>query len=237
MVKGIKQKVHEMKKNPQKRFYFRSLNMMVLGCIIGVTVFSQKLHSAEEDLMQKVSLIQNRYQSISSFSGQFIQTSFRNDADSLPVVAEGKVSFLRPGKMRWEYQIPEEQLLVTDGETVWLYDPLLENVTVQELSRITFLLGVGDLNRDFIPRTLSRELLKAPEGLLVELEPKEKLANLDFIQLEVHKENHHLKTLLLMDRQGNYRTIVLKSMEYNLDLDSQLFHFEIPEGMEVLRAD
>ena len=95
----------------------------------------------------------------------------------------------------------------------------------------------SDLNRDFIPRTLSRELLKAPEGLLVELEPKEKLANLDFIQLEVHKENHHLKTLLLMDRQGNYRTIVLKSMEYNLDLDSQLFHFEIPEGMEVLRAD
>ena len=243
MDKVIKQKVHKMKRNTQLRFYFRSLNMMVLGCIIGVTIFSQQLHCAEEDLMQKVSLIQNRYQSISSFSGQFIQTSFRNDADSLPVVAEGKVSFLRPGKMRWEYQIPEEQLLVTDGETVWLYDPLLENVTVQQLSRITgvtaldFLLGVGDLNRDFIPRTLSQKLLKAPEGLLVELEPKEKLANLDFIQLEVHKENYHLKTLLLMDRQGNYRTIILKSMEYNLHLDSQLFHFEIPEGMEVLREN
>ena len=43
--------------------------------------------------------------------------------------------------------------------------------------------------------------------------------------------------ILFMDHQGNYRTIVLKSIEYNLDLDSQLFHFEIPEGMEVLRAD
>ena len=131
------------------------------------------------------------------------------------------MSFLRPGKMRWEYETPEEQLLVTDGETVWLYDPLLENVTVQQLSRITevtaldFLLGVGDLTRDFLPRNLSSELLKTSGGLVVELEPKEKLANLEFIQLEVDPENHHLKTLLLMDRQGNYRTIHLKEIKYN----------------------
>ena len=153
------------------------------------------------------------------------------------------MSFLRPGKMRWEYETPEEQLLVTDGETVWLYDPLLENVTVQQLSRITevtaldFLLGVGDLTRDFLPRNLSSELLKTSGGLVVELEPKEKLANLEFIQLEVDPENHHLKTLLLMDRQGNYRTILLKEIKYNLDLDPQLFHFEIPDGMEVLRGE
>ena len=132
---------------------------------------------------------------------------------------------------------------MTDGETVWLYDPLLENVTVQQLSRITevtaldFLLGVGDLTRDFLPRNLSSELLKTSGGLVVELEPKEKLANLEFIQLEVDPENHHLQTLLLMDRQGNYRTILLKEIKYNLDLDPQLFQFEIPDGMEVLRGE
>ena len=58
---------------------------------------------------------------------------------------------------------------------------------------------------------------------MVELEPKEKLANLEFIQLEVDPENHHLKTLLLMDRQGNYRTILLKEIKYNLDLDPNSF--------------
>ena len=40
-----------------------------------------------------------------------------------------------------------------------------------------------------------------------------------------------------MDRQGNYRTILLKEIKYNLDLDPQLFHFEIPDGMEVLRGE
>ena len=40
-----------------------------------------------------------------------------------------------------------------------------------------------------------------------------------------------------MDRQGNYRTILLKEIKYNLDLDPQLFHVEIPDGMEVLRGE
>ena len=54
--------------------------------------------------------------------------------------------------MRWLYAAPEEQLLVTNGETLWLYDTLLENVTIQKLEKLTdgtalsFLLGLGDLN-------------------------------------------------------------------------------------------
>ena len=243
MDKKIEQKVHEMKNKIPKQIYFHAFVFMLFGVSLSMDVFALDFQNTDQDLKQKVSLIQKRYQSISSFSGKFIQTSFRNDEDASAIVAEGRVSFLRPGKMRWEYQTPEEQLLVTDGETVWLYDPLLENVTVQKLSKITevtaldFLLGVGDLNQDFIPRTLSRELLKSHLGIVVELEPREKLANLDFIQIEVHQENHHLKTLLLMDHLGNYRTIVLKSMEYNLDLEENLFQFNIPEGMEVLKAE
>ena len=134
------------------------LPQSIFGLVVGMMLFSQSLYSSQEQLMENVSFIQQRYQSISSFTGEFEQTSIRNDEDSIPVVAEGKVSFVRPGKMRWEYETPEEQLLVTDGETVWLYDPLLGNVTVQQLSRITevtaldFLLGVGDLTRDFFSK-------------------------------------------------------------------------------------
>ena len=196
-----------------------------------------------DELERILTRIQERYQSISSFSGSFVQVSFRSDADSEPVNAEGIVSYLRPGRMRWDYRLPEEQLMVTDGETLWLYDPLLENVTVQKLSRITegtvldFLLGAGDLRQDFRPRTLSRELLHNANGLIIELEPRKKLANLDFIQLEVHPETYDLKTLMMMDRQGNYRTISLNSMNYNLPLEPGTFVFEIPEGMEVLKAD
>ena len=243
MDKKTKRKVYEMKKKIPKQIYLFALILMLFEVSLSMDVFALDFQNTDQDLKQKVSLIQKRFQSISSFSGNFIQTSFRNDEDSSVIVAEGRVSFLRHGKMRWDYQTPEEQLLVTDGETVWLYDPLMENVTVQQLSKITevtaldFLLGVGDLNQDFIPRSLSRELLKSHQGIVVELKPKKKLANLDFIQIAVHQENHHLETLLLMDRLGNYRTIVLKSMEYNLDLEENLFQFKIPKGMEVLKAE
>ena len=139
------------------------LPQSIFGFVVGMMLFSQSLYSSQEQLMENVSFIQQHYQSISSFTGEFEQTSIRNDEDSMPMVAEGKVSFLRPGKMRWEYETTEEQLLENDVETVWLYDPLLENVTVQQLSRITevtamdFLLGVGDMTRDFLPRNLRSE--------------------------------------------------------------------------------
>ena len=115
----------------------------------------------ETDLLQ---LIQEQYQSIRSFSGHFLQTSHRTNTKTGPRKAEGKVSYKRSGKMRWLYEAPEEQLLVTNGETVWLFDPLLENVTIQKLEKLadgttlSFLLGLGDLRSDFIRREISQIL-------------------------------------------------------------------------------
>ena len=77
--------------------------------------------------------------------------------------------------MRWLYSLPEEHLLVTNGKTLWLFDPLLENVTVQKLKRITdgtalsFLLGIGDLYKDFNHRGITKSFLDSNDSLIVEL--------------------------------------------------------------------
>jgi outer membrane lipoprotein carrier protein len=144
--------------------------------------------------------------------------------------------------MRWLYDAPEEQLLVTNGETLWLYDTLLENVTIQKLEKLTdgtalsFLLGLGDLNEDFKRRKISKSLLKNQQGLIVELEPIKETANLAFIQLEVDPETYNLRTIALMDQQGNYRTIAFESMSYNLELEDKFFEFEVSAEMEVIEA-
>ena len=193
----------------------------------------------EKDLLQ---LIQKQYQSIRSFSGRFIQSSHRADTETGPKKAEGLVSYKRPGKMRWLYKAPEEQLLVTNGQTMWLYDPLLENVTVQKLEKITegtalsFLLGLGNLQADFIYRHISKNLLIGQDGLIVELEPKKSTANLAFIQLNVHPETYNLKTIALMDQQDNYRTIQLMNMKYNLEIEDNFFEFTVTNDMEVIEA-
>jgi len=193
----------------------------------------------EKDLLR---LIQKQYQSIRSFSGRFIQTSHRTDTETGPKKAEGLVSYKRPGKMRWLYEAPEEQLLVTNGQTMWLYDPLLENVTVQKLQKITegtalsFLLGLGNLQADFIHREISKNLLSGQGGLIVELEPKKSTANLAFIQLNVHPETYNLQTIALMDQQDNYRTIQLINMKYNLEIEDNFFEITVTKDMEVIET-
>jgi len=205
------------------------------------TLFSLgELFAVEDDLLQ---LIQSRYRSISSFSGKFVQISYRKDSKLAIRKAEGTVSYKRPGKMRWHYTIPDEQLLVTDGETLWLFDPLLENVTVKKLKKIadgtalSFLLGVGDLNTDFERRRISKPFFGLQNNLVVELVPKKNSANIAFIQLQVKKETYDLIKILLMDNQGNYRTISLESIQYNLDLDNKFFEFEISNDIEVIEID
>jgi outer membrane lipoprotein carrier protein len=125
---------------------------------------------------------------------------------------------------------------------LWLYDTLLENVTIQKLEKLTdgtalsFLLGLGDLNEDFKRRKISKSLLKNQQGLIVELEPIKETANLAFIQLEVDPETYNLRTIALMDQQGNYRTIAFESMSYNLELEDKFFEFEVSAEMEVIEA-
>jgi len=193
----------------------------------------------EKDLLHQ---IQKQYQSIRSFSGGFIQSSHRADTETGHKKAEGLVSYKRPGKMRWLYEAPEEQLLVINGQTMWLYDPILENVTVQKLEKITegtalsFLLGLGNLQDDFIHRGISKNLLIGQEGLIIELEPKKSTANLAFIQLNVHPETYNLQTIALMDQQDNYRTIQLMNIKYNLEIEDSFFEFTVSNDMEVIEA-
>ena len=125
---------------------------------------------------------------------------------------------------------------------MWLYDPLLENVTVQKLEKITegtalsFLLGLGNLQADFIHREISKNLLIGHDGLIVELEPKKSTANLAFIQLNVNPETYNLQTIALIDHQDNYRIIQLLKMTYNLEIEDNFFEFTVTNDMEVIEA-
>ncbi|MEE2716440.1 MAG: outer membrane lipoprotein chaperone LolA [SAR324 cluster bacterium] len=185
--------------------------------------------------------IQTRYQQTGSFTARFVQVDQRPEAEERR--AEGTVRYKRPGRMRWHYESPEEQLLVTDGETLWLYDPLLENVTIQRIERVApgtvlaFLLGVGDLESDFRPRRQTQELLEPPRGVVLELEPRRELANLDFLQLEVDPLTSDLLAMVLVDGTGNVRIIRLEDMEREVKLADAEFVFEVTPDLEVIRPE
>tara|TARA_B100000945_G_C20327976_1_gene570952 strand:- start:78 stop:734 length:657 start_codon:yes stop_codon:yes gene_type:complete len=215
-----------------KYFWLILIYLLIIGTVC-------KTVAEEKDLLW---LVQKQYKNILSFSGKFIQSSHRADTEIGPKKAEGLVSYKRPGKMRWLYKAPEEQLLVTNGQTMWLYDQLLENVTIQKLEKITagtalsFLLGLGDLQMDFTQRATTKNLLNDQDGLILELKPKISTANLAFIQLNVNPKSYNLQAIALMDQQDNYRIIRLMNMKYNLEIEDKFFEFTVTNDMEVIEA-
>lgn len=185
----------------------------------------------------RVERVQAAYQAMRSFAGRFEQEDRREDGRIDR--AQGSLSYRKPGRMRWEYEPPHEQLLITDGKTVWLFDPLLDNVTVQPLEDLTqgtplsFLLGVGNLTKDFSCRPLSA---KPPEDGLTYLEllPRSSIPGLAYIQLGVHPGNDRIGALRMVDKQGNTRQLRLRQLRIGVKFPPGHFTFEIKEGMEVI---
>jgi outer membrane lipoprotein carrier protein len=198
----------------------------------GVTAVAQA--PCREDTLNRV---QSAYQGISSFSGRFTQED--QQADGKVLSAQGQVAYQKPGRMRWNYEPPNEQLVVTDGETVWLYDPLLDNVTIQPLEDVTqgtplaFLLGVGNLTRDFSCRPLSRDV---PRGGLawLELVPRKAIPTLDFIQIGVSAESAALQSMRIVDTQGNVREVRLIGLRQGVTFAPGFFTFTVTDEMEVI---
>jgi outer membrane lipoprotein carrier protein len=222
---------------PTKRMIMHNAIKRVTLASLGL-VFAHGLAVADSTLLRKV---QTRYQQTGSFTARFVQIDQRVEVGERR--AAGTVRYKRPGRMRWHYESPEEQLLVTDGETLWLYDPLLENVTIQRIERVApgtmlaFLLGVGDLESDFRPRPQTQTLLNPPQGLVLELEPRREMVNLDFLQLEVHPQTSTLQAIVLVDGTGNIRTIRLENMKHGVELADRGFVFEVTPDLEVIRPE
>lgn len=189
---------------------------------------------------KKISIkdVQTEYQKILSFHGNFFQKNYLVEGNMIHE-SSGMVDYQRPGKMRWDYQKPNPQLLVTDGKTFWLYDPLLENVTVAPLSKVTegtpltFLLGLGQLTESFDAQSVTRTIIEDPKLVVLQLKPKKPLAGIQFIQLGIDSKKN-LSQIILVDQQGNYRQIGFSQMKYNPSFSEDRFIFKVTPGMEII---
>lgn len=218
-------------------FRFRRAARFLPLLAIGLGAAHGSVQAVEPCDEARVMRVQVTYQAMKSFSGRFEQEDTRRDGRIDR--ARGRLAYRRPGRMRWEYDPPQEQLLITDGSTVWLYDPLLDNVTVQPLQDLTrgtplsFLLGAGNLTRDFACQALT---IKPPaDGLAyIELRPRSSIPGLAYLQLGVHPANGRIGALRMVDNQGNIRLLRLKDLRIGATFPPGHFKFIIKDGMEVI---
>lgn len=148
--------------------------------------------------------------------------------------ATGTMQFSRPGKFRWEYDKPYEQIIVGDGARVWLYDKDLNQVTVRRFDRAlgsspaALLAGSNEIEKDYTLTGLSSR-----DGLdWLEAVPRTRDTAFERIKLGFGRSG--LEAMELRDQFGQITVIKFSTIERNARLPPEAFRFTPPTGAAVI---
>lgn len=151
--------------------------------------------------------------------------------------SRGTLAIKRPNRFRWDYREPHEQVIVSDGTRIWLYDSDLEQVTVRKLdialssTPAMLLSGQGTLTDNF-------EVTEAVErgGVLwVRMQPMRNDTDFKSVSLGfAGAKPQELRFMELADKLGQTTLLEFSNVRRNPKLDDSLFVFKVPDGADVI---
>src|SRR6202051_1078865 len=103
-----------------------ALNITVVACVVGGTIWAAPAAQKSAD-MEPIRRMEHRYRAAKTLQATFLERYTENDRTVR--VESGVAYFRRPGKMRWEYAAPENNLFLIDGKMAWFYVPADHTVT------------------------------------------------------------------------------------------------------------
>ncbi len=148
--------------------------------------------------------------------------------------ASGRMAFARPGKFRWDYTAPYEQVIVGDGVKLWLYDADLEQVTVKSLGDViagtpaALLAGDNSIEKYFILKNAGEA------GGLEWLEATPKNKDTTFERIRMGFKGDVLAQMELDDFFGQRTTLKLSRFVRNPTIVPSRFTFTPPKGADVI---
>ena len=162
------------------------------------------------------------YQLVTDRKGQKIQE------------VSGQMQLQRPNKFRWDYKKPFEQQIISDGTSVWLYDPELAQVTVRELSKAlgaspaALLAGEDSLDKNFKLVTAYRK------GNLEWVSTNPKDSDSGFNKISLGFKGELLQEMDMIDSFGHQTKIVFSNLEHNPVIEAKAFLFKPTKGADVV---
>ena len=229
------------------KFKFTVLLVFAFFIFCGSTVWwrnvsaqSQKLEeSSELSLDDIIKKIEKRY-AVPGFSAHFSQTSTLK-AMEITDSASGKAFFKRPGKMRWEYEIPDRQIIITDNETLWIFRPEDNQVMIGKAPSFfkggkgfSFLSDMKLIQQKF---GISLEKKTQDDYCELKLLPREKALDVSVIYLSVSTRTFDVVRIVTANSYGDETHIVFSDIQFEKKIDDSIFNFKLPKGIEVLNLD
>ncbi|OWP47795.1 outer membrane lipoprotein chaperone LolA [Pseudomonas nitroreducens] len=186
---------------------------------------------ADEAAAQRLSGMLTQAQTMTA---RFSQLTLDGSGTRLQETA-GNLGLKRPGLFRWHTDAPNEQLLISNGEKIWLYDPDLEQVTIQKLDqRLTqtpALLLSGDVSKI----GQSFDITAKDGGNVVDFTLKPKSKDTLFDSLRISFRSGVVNDMQLIDSVGQRTNILFFDVKMNQAMDAKQFVFDVPKGVDVIQ--
>ena len=207
--------------------------LFVAGLVLAVAVGVARAQSLDD----VVRGLEAAYGRMTDLRAEFSQTSF-NKSLNQTIPAQGVVSIKRGGKLRWEYSEPTKQEIVSDGKTIWVYTPSLNQVNTGPAPEAlagpagSFLTGLGKIREHFTVRFLNPAQSRDGEGnVVLDLTPKQPLPTLARLILALEPKQWEVRKAVVYDQFENAVTMRFVKVMMNAGLPDKLFTFAPPPGV------
>ena len=154
--------------------------------------------------------------------------------------ASGEVWLKKPGKMRWDYAKPERKLMLSDGQTLWVYEPEDEQAFKQDLRSstlplsVTFLLGQGRLSEEFAISLVHPEGIGQPDDAVLKLVPKTPTSAYRYLLFVVDPSSGLVRATVIYNQDGGTNHLTFTGVETNRGVEDAKFKFSPPQGTHIL---
>ncbi len=208
---------------------------MLLPALLFAAI-STAAQTSRPPAQEVASALQKKYDGIRDFTADFVQES-EGGLLRKKQTERGVVQVKKPGKMRWDYKVPEPKVFVSDGRRIYLHVPADNQVIVspvpeqdQATTAVLFLVGKGNLARDF---TVSYAEEGGADTYVLKLLPKLPERDYDWLQIEVDRRTLQIRSLSAAEAQGGRSTFRFSNFKENGGLSDKTFEFKIPRGADV----
>ncbi|UOF94059.1 MAG: outer membrane lipoprotein chaperone LolA [Bordetella sp.] len=170
---------------------------------------------------------------IKNLQGSFIQKIIESD-NTNQMEQKGKFSFQRPGKFKWVIQYPYEQLIISNGESIFQYDPDLDQVSIQNLNEVLINAPATALFISNNIETLLDVRLLFQKNKIDHLQVKPKIENVGFKHMFIGLKNNMPLYLEFVDIFEKKIRIEFLNVSEIADFSVNEFDFTIPDNANII---
>lgn len=173
------------------------------------------------------------FSDVATFEADFQQVVTDSEGNNIQE-SQGHVRLLRPGRFRWDYQTPIKQMILSDGQFLWIYDEDLSQATVKPIGEA---LGSAPIMLLSEPRRLDDDFIvleETQEEGIDWLEIKPKANDTEFESAWFGLRNGALEGIRLKDRFDNQTLILFHKVGVNHPIDESAFRFNAPPGTDII---